>query len=522
MEDHSGPGAARESIKDGHNHASPVAKPSPISTGLLEHARPAVAAVQPIRQDAGRNQTVANIGPPEIMLPSSPTARQGPIVATGASTWSGPPELTQGAPNNSLRSRTTLDVSNTSSNHSGPTGVDSWSKDDEAAYEKSATGAGYQQKHLWVHKIIDSWSWSAVGALAVVALLGTSLFTQNVVTQRFVTDSTPGTLSRISRGQVYDQWFKGSGSGREVPIAELMAAATTGFAVPFSNSGGYFDDTAARYTCPTGNCTFGAYSSLSICAHCTNSSGNVSTYGDYAQMSDGSISLDASALLNITSDLDYPDESSIPGVGPLIVHYKALAWGFGDVYGPASVECAAWWCVETYESEVVSNILTETTLTNFTNTNATIQGFYDGKDDIVLNAPTCYVDDLEYNDAATCTFNVTAGSHNAIQNFLSVGVLGSPAFLSGYQKRATNDSDDGWDTTSFAAQMLGAPCAFDDPNVHDCNPDLGQGLSDAFYNMTAYMSHSIRNSASGTDSYGRSTSSTYRFHIRYGEHYIVT
>ncbi|KAK4551871.1 hypothetical protein LTR86_010867 [Recurvomyces mirabilis] len=290
---------------------------------------------------------------------------------------------------------------------------------------------------------------------------------------------------------------------------------TTGFAEPFSD-GSWSDNARSLYYCNSGNCTFGAYSTLSVCSRCVDISSDIVTDGDVAALPDGSLILGASAIVNMTSDTLYPDAQIMSDVGPLIVRYRAIAWGWGNVT-PAATECVAYWCVQSVNGTVVNGVLNETVFETSTNLSRSARTSYEAVNDIGMTTPACWQNNSRFNDLDTCSFRVSASAQRGLQNFLTVGAFEGPAFLNGYQEKIGNDSSR-WRTTSSAAQMLGQPCTFvTSQNSDRCNDAMYAGLAEAFQTMSAYLSHAIRLVArEGTQlSFGESWFSDFRFRIRW-------
>ncbi|KAK3112647.1 hypothetical protein LTR53_010870 [Teratosphaeriaceae sp. CCFEE 6253] len=315
---------------------------------------------------------------------------------------------------------------------------------------------------------------------------------------------------------MYTVWNNGSRAGDESPVAGMIASINSGFAQPFitGTSSSPAELMNGAFNCGSTNCSMGLYSTLSVCSKCADTSHLINTHDGIATLPDRSLSLAASALLNVTSDTEYP-KSDVLGqadIGPLIVHYRALARGYDNV-APAAVECVAYWCVSTINGNITSNVLEEEVLNTNTNLDLSDRTSYARGSDIVIALPQCWYNNNLYDRSSTCTSIVAASAQRAIQNFLTFGLFGSPPFLSGSRSRRGNS--DQWYATSYAAQMLGDPCTYASKNVSQCNTNLYAGLTAAFTNMTAFMSQAVRTGNSGRHPYtfGNATTTTYRFDI---------
>ncbi|KAK5744222.1 hypothetical protein LTR17_002252 [Elasticomyces elasticus] len=342
-------------------------------------------------------------------------------------------------------------------------------------------------------------SWACLGALGILGLLGTGLFVQNIVAQSTMTTVSGGSAQiRVSR--YYNLSYDGEHFGEETPVANMIASVTNGFCSAFR-----------RYRLSYGSC------SLSVCPLCKDISYQIQTSGDFATLPDGSLSLSTDGLFNITSDTHYPDPTvlSPAEIGPLIVHYRAMAWGNGNIT-PIAVECVAYWCISTYRGNVVSNSLEEEVLHTQTDNTTSARTSYRQTSDIIIRQEQCWLSNKLYMDPQICAFVVVAKAQRAIQNFLAVGVLGSPAFLSGWQVWFGNSSRS--KTTSVAAQILGDPCSYVDGDLSLCNKPLYAGLEAAFTNMTTFMTQAVRIGISNDAfniAHGNASTTAYVFEIRW-------
>ncbi|KAK5732799.1 hypothetical protein LTR17_010217 [Elasticomyces elasticus] len=305
-------------------------------------------------------------------------------------------------------------------------------------------------------------TWACPAAITVLALLDTGLFVQNIVAQTSTTTIVAQAIAWIWVAHKYDIAYEGEHLGDETPVAGMIASVVNGFAQPFVDNGSPIDLAElmkGAYVCGTTNCTLGTYSSLSVCPLCVDISYKVNVSGDFAALPSEYLTLSANGLLNITSDTHYPDSKNFSGIGPLIVHYTVLAWGYGNVT-PAAVECVAYWCVSTYQGDVISNALVEKVLHTDTDSSALARTSYPQATDIVIRPQCCWFNNVWYDDPVTCAFTVAAKAQRAIQNFLSI---------------------------------LGDPCAIVPPDMFtQCNSKLYAGLEASFTNMTTFMTQAVR------------------------------
>lgn len=271
--------------------------------------------------------------------------------------------------------------------------------------------------------------WAFLGAALIVCLLGVGVFTQNVITVRGQEREVVG-LGQVQSpiSKLYEgQWQLGASGykpGDQMPKMWMISAINEGFFYPASIQNS--DTVVDLVTCPSGNCTFGLYSTLSLCYKCANVTDDVLCGNAYldpkscptgarTRLPDDSVSLDPqTGVVNITSDDSYPKYSNMTGIGPLVARYLGL--GYWDK--PAYVtECALYWCVNTYNATVQNNVFNEVLVSSWTNLSAP-QTFYGQTSHIGLYPGECYVDGKASSD---CVFGVDPTSHRALQNYLLYG-----------------------------------------------------------------------------------------------------
>lgn len=329
--------------------------------------------------------------------------------------------------------------------------------------------------------------------------------------------------------QNYSDWnigLSGSTLGDQGPGSAMKTYATAGFASAPNNLAGFThaaDDLSQNGLayCYYGNCTYAKYSTLSICPKCVDISRDVSTVSDRFVLKSGVLSLDINGgFVNVTSDTKYPeqDENWANAIGPLIVHYTALAHDDEEpTMPPSAAECVAYWCVNVYSSNHTTNVWRENYAygynNSFTNRSVYAQTYHRQAEDIFIQPEACYLNGAELTDVESCTFSVDAEAQLGLQNFLSEGYNSNPPFLNGSVERG--GGSDGWQITSLAADLLGSSCNGD----VDCPGNLGVVLSQAFQNMTAWMSNVLRKTDNAENnytyySYGKTTQLVLVYKIR--------
>ncbi|KAK5122238.1 hypothetical protein LTR85_004148 [Meristemomyces frigidus] len=384
--------------------------------------------------------------------------------------------------------------------------------------------------------------WATLGAALIVALLGTSVFTQEIIVQKTGTydvDPTVDSCSVPISNTYYNDWQYGDKDGDEQPCTDcllildfidiqMISAIDSGFMQPASTSNA--DNVVQLVDCDTGNCTFAQYTSLAVCSKCADISHTVVIPCDKddcppsqrIHLPDDSLSLDTiNGFVNITSDTLYPNTSVLPEVGPLIAHYRALgSVGFPET-SPYATECAIYWCVQTYSSNVVASSFNEIVSTSWTNLSTSARTSYGDGKDITLSPSHCYVNgtlNRVKNNTVDCTFGADAISQRALQNYL-VGDANLTGFLTGGVETVNATAETAssrWLSSSLAANTLIAPCT--GYEAGNCTSDFYGLLAQTITNMTYYMTNNLRKTADTGPgfSFGTMTDSETHFHARWG------
>ena len=183
------------------------------------------------------------------------------------------------------------------------------------------------------------------GAALIMALLGVGVFTQQVITirgqEREVYNNDGVSPATIPITHTYeDEWqygATGATPGDQMPRIQTIAAIESGFLLP--SSGLSIDESLIdTVSCPSGNCTWGLYSTLSLCWSCTDISNQIlcrDAYqdpsscpkGERTRLPDNSVSLDYNTgVVNITSDDQYPKYSNYTNPGPLVARMLGLGY----------------------------------------------------------------------------------------------------------------------------------------------------------------------------------------------------
>lgn len=364
------------------------------------------------------------------------------------------------------------------------------------------------------------------GAALVMALLGVGVFTQQVITvrgqERAVDNNGEVSRAKVPINSAYEgQWqygATGAEPGDQMPWVPTIAAIQAGFLLPTSFQS--IDQSLAELvSCPSGNCTFGLYSTLSLCWQCTDITSEVlcgDAYlhpescpeGERTRVRDNSVSLDpGTGVVNITSDDQYPKYANFTGVGPLVARYVGLGYWTKPAY---ATECALYWCVATSKANSESYFFTETPTKYWTNLTAP-RTYYGSDWYIHLKPDDCYVDGSARKD---CEFGVDALSQRALQNYLLNGSVSTntTGFLKGTAEVPDADNNGtNWIIQGLAANAIVTPCT----NYGQCNETFYKEFNLSFEWMAYYLSNNIRE-ISGGYTHGTVTRFDTYFHVRWG------
>lgn len=365
---------------------------------------------------------------------------------------------------------------------------------------------------------------AVVGAIIVLCLLGVNTFTQQVITEvtgHFTLGFGAGSVPINTNYTWYDQ-----GSTRNVgtqqPIPNMVAAIQNGF---YSFSSNQLLPTVSTWSsCNGDSCDFGKYQSIAVCSACVDVTQNVSNpcpngscaATDYYTLPNGTLSLLAnSGILNITSDTKYPMSSDL-SPGPLIVRTLAMVANTAksNATGAQATECAAWWCVKTYQSQMINNTLQETVLHSYTDTSAGAKTSYDSPDAIYLQPPECWINNTTPSNSSYCSYWAGAYTQVALQNFLAApnASLPFPAFLSGFTTFSGQGDDRTYNYSSLLAGGLLSSSAVP-------SSVLGS-IKYGFTQMAEQMTVNIRSMATADGgaeySYSNGTQTEPKFHVRWG------
>jgi hypothetical protein len=201
-------------------------------------------------------------------------------------------------------------------------------------------------------------------------------------------------------------------------------------------------------SCYYGNCSWDHIQTLGVCSQCADVTSYIEETQNYYTLYDMSMSQDV-GLISSEGNTLYPDSRVLQNIGPLIVHFAAMARGTINDQ-PVGVDCALYWCVLDQSNVNMTNFnVTNSTNTYWTDLSTSAQTVYKQTADITLTPPTCYNEFAEeVSDTTLCTKTISARAQLALQNFFISTVVG----FTGTANR--NLTTDGWDISSEFVQLL--------------------------------------------------------------------
>lgn len=277
---------------------------------------------------------------------------------------------------------------------------------------------------------------ASLGAIITIGSLSIDTLAQNAVKIRTVPDHTY--FSSIKATDTYR--MTSVYTPREAPLPPRNLVANVNYAL--TTNGNLNDFQELLFSCGTENCIFPSYQSLAVDFKCTESTvdrrdGIVFHYA----LPNEEIRLDETKdLINSTIVLNYSESSEFADIGPLIVRWLILA-NPSTLNGSAiAMECAFYWTVKSYTSEVRNGTLHENVTSTWTNTTDRETEPHD----IILRPPNCIRENSTMDSdgpiisgADICENYVSTRAHSSLPY-----MLGHPQFgIAGYASNDTESDD---------------------------------------------------------------------------------
>ena len=179
-------------------------------------------------------------------------------------------------------------------------------------------------------------------------------------------------------------------------------------------------DRNIQHSCPTGNCTWPEFSSLAVCSKCE----NITSLVKKACNSSGCylLSLPNGPTL---SGLGGQINATVTNISSSLNHIQASVFKFStliskrikDPKDAYAVECAMWYCVQTYRASVEDSVISQHALRSWRNDSARLDQYSDLIYNVSAFDPNARVD--------STIFKVSHLAAKALNSFMSETFTGS-------------------------------------------------------------------------------------------------
>ncbi|KAF2473179.1 uncharacterized protein BDR25DRAFT_129425 [Lindgomyces ingoldianus] len=311
-------------------------------------------------------------------------------------------------------------------------------------FDEASRGVLGSLRLLWRLKF---WRLASVGAFITICTLSLDALSQNAVQVISVPSNTYGCY--VARTNTFNVSSRFSQRKKDLPPSDMLSAiyyAITTVGMPNLEQG--------LFECASGQCDFGTYDSLAIDYQCISS--DITKNGSIVQhpgLTDPYFYLDTtSGIIQSNTTRDLPDSGDFHGLGPLISRWLVLANPSTINPEPLGMDCAFYWTINTYHSEVMNSSFREEI--NSTWTNETTESTH--KEDIYLIPDSCWRNnisisktDAEYPDCTNIVYNF---AHRSLQSWFDL----SDFSLTGWGLNDTQSTDKRlyWDFTSIFMQAI--------------------------------------------------------------------
>lgn len=234
--------------------------------------------------------------------------------------------------------------------------------------------------------------------------------------------------------------------GRDLPPSYILStiyyAISSGDRLTFDNSLAH---------CQSGNCTYGTYDSLAVDFECVRSE----TEGTepliyYAGLANNDFYLDITHdIINSITTIELPVSRLYSNLGPLISRWLVLVNPSVLNPAPLAMECAFYWTVKTYSSEVINGDFKENVASTYVNTTNIVTS----DEGIVITPDECWRNNTSIpNNDTNCKYIVDYNSHKSLQEWFGL----SDFSLTGYGLNDTqwNDQYPYWNYSSIFMQFM--------------------------------------------------------------------
>lgn len=304
-------------------------------------------------------------------------------------------------------------------------------------------------------------------------------FLQQVVVypSRSVSSGSPAI---IARSEAY-----GAHSDEDLPLPSVVDLSMKAAVYDGVFAIGNHADRNIQYNCPTGNCTWPVFSTLAVCSRCEDITSLVektcNNTGCYMLSLPNGPTLTGfggqinASVTNISANL-YDIQASV------IKFTSLISKRIEDPNHALAVECAMWYCVQTYSASVENSVISQKALASWRNDSATL----------------AQSSDLFYN---VSTFNLTTDTDTAM---FRVSYLAAKALNTFMAKTFTGNGGMNTTGSAFSSDIMQA--------LYDTN-----NLTARIGNLAISMTNNIRqqNDTVARPSHGTAWKSETYVHVRW-------
>jgi hypothetical protein len=275
---------------------------------------------------------------------------------------------------------------------------------------------------------------ACTGAAIVVCALSLDALTQNAVRVVNIPYNTFDD-NGVHRSSQYTAVSSYAQRGRNFPSSMMLPSLY--FALSSEEAP---DFQQALALCPSTNCTFGLYDSIAVDYQCVPSkverSGQLIYHGGVGKNDDAVFMNSTRDIVISNTTLESPPSGLYKELGPLIARWIVLANPSTSRPAPQAMECAFYWTVKKYSSNVTNGIFYEDTVATYTNKTATDTT---GNADIYIKPDECWRDNISYPiTTQNCTNRIGRPSHESLQTWFSI----TDNSLTGWAMNDTLTTDD--------------------------------------------------------------------------------
>ncbi|KAI9734350.1 MAG: hypothetical protein M1834_002456 [Cirrosporium novae-zelandiae] len=253
---------------------------------------------------------------------------------------------------------------------------------DVAAYDSASRGPEGSAQFLWKFQARHI---ASLGALITILAIGIDPLLQQMTS--IETRHADTSKATLGRAQSFLQYDSGESFGGDMTFDMLGALYSGIFTKPGGSTGVSFD---MNPSCSTGNCTYPKFQSLAVCDYCTDITSSLKHNCSTEKGTDGSSdSIYCTYALPNGLELNTTDMAETDVSGPIatsgnldsvstgskfgntLVNFTRITRPsrgsnyVGDAHNVSAIECVLYWCVNTYETNVLNGEINETIIDSY-------------------------------------------------------------------------------------------------------------------------------------------------------------